>query len=174
MTSIDDDKITDDKITDKKLSEATTDELLIVVAKKVSRSLRLTENNPTMQKLTKLCELADELGISITFHQGGVCVVDNDRDDSLPDLYLEDIEPGHHVNNFPPCTEYKLIYDNPEYLVQQSREYYERRAREAAADAEKAAKAKAKAKAKAARRAAELEVSERHVLATLKAKYPDA
>lgn len=142
--------------------------------KKITRRLQLNDNNSTMQKFMKMCDIAEELGINISFHQHAIIVTDKDRENSLPDLYLEDMVSNHNMNEFPPLTEYRLVYDNPEYLAQKSLEYNKRRMSESVEIAEKAAKEKVKLTEEAAKRVANLEASERYVLAQLKAKYPDA
>ena len=77
----------------------------------------LKDNHPTSIKVAKLCELANELGISFHFHSGGVVVTDTARDEGSPSLHLEDIEEGHHFTGFPFETEYKLVYENPAYIT---------------------------------------------------------
>ena len=91
--------------------------------KKISKRLFLKDTHPTMVKINKLYDLAEELGISFHFESGCCLVLDNDRDSNLPDLLLEDIEENHHVNSFPVVTEFKVVYDNPAYLAEQKRQY---------------------------------------------------
>src|SRR5574339_247322 len=143
----------------------------MTVIGKIAPRLRLKDNHPTAVKIAKLCDLADELGIGLSFYGQRVVVEDRDRDKNLPPLYLEDIEDGHWFEEFPFATEYKLVYDNPEYIAQQKKEQEERdrvRAEEARVIKERT---KAKAKAKAERRARKQEARERQQLAELKAKY---
>ena len=136
------------------------------------RRLRLKDNHPTAEKLSKLCALADDLGISLSFYNHTVIVEDKDRDEKLPPLHLEDIEDNwNSVGCFPPTTEYKLVYDNPEYVAQQQRENQARRRKEEEKKAAEQKAAEAKAKAERERQAKEKEARERKMLAELKEKY---
>jgi hypothetical protein len=139
--------------------------------KKLPEYLRLTDNHPTSIKVAKLCDLADKLGISFAFSGQRVIVEDRDRDKKLPPLYLEDIEDHHWFEEFPFTTEYKLVYQNPEWLAKRKKEqeeYYAKKEEEARLVKEKLA---AQAKAEAEKRARETEARERRMLADLKAKY---
>lgn len=142
--------------------------------KKPSRYLHLKDNHPTMVKLNKLNDLAIELGIQISFMRGWRTIVqDNERDTNLPALYLEEIDDGQAIEEFPPTFEYKVIYDNPEYLTalkQEQEEYDKNRAQRERDDAEIAVAAQ---KAKEEKRARELEQQERAELARLKNKYQE-
>ncbi len=138
---------------------------------RISPRLRLKDNHPTAVKIAKLCDLADELGITLSFYGQRVVVEDRERDKELPPLYLEDIEDDHWFEEFPFTTEYKLVYDNPEYIAQQKKEQEERdrvRAEEARIAKERA---EAKVKTENERRAREQEERERRLLAELKEKY---
>jgi len=140
-------------------------------ANKIAHRLMLKDTHPTAVKISKLMELADELGISISFLHQKVLIKDRDRDGSLPPLFLEDIEEGHWFESFPFETEYKLVYVNPEYLAQEKREHEERirlRDEQERLDKEKAAQLIAEKTAAAARA---LEARERRQLAELKEKY---
>lgn len=141
--------------------------------KKLFQYLKLKDNHPTMAKLAKLYDLAEELGISISFGSHRTVVQDRDRDDKLPPLFLEELDGGETIQEWPPTFEYKVIYDNPAYLAQQKAEQDER---EKARDAERVMreeKRKAQELAeKEARKRAE-EQRERAELARLKAKYND-
>lgn len=137
----------------------------------ISRRLVLKDNHPTAEKLSKLCALADELGISISFYGQRAIVEDRERDDKLPPLYMEDIEDNGGVSDFPPCTEFKLVYDNPAYLAQQERELEERRAKDKAEREAAEAKAKAAEEARKAKQAKELESKELAELDRLQKKY---
>jgi len=139
----------------------------------MNKRLRLTGINPTSIKLDKLFALAEELKISISFGGHYVIINDEDRDESLPPLYLEDIEEGHTVSNFPPCTEFKLVYDCPIAKAEAKRAHQELVRKDAEIRAEKKAKAEAKENERRLEVARRLEESERYILATLKAKYPD-
>ena len=137
----------------------------------IPKLLKLKDNHPTMAKFNKLCEYADELGIGIEWSGQTVIVHDSNRDSNLPPIFLKDIEDGSWVSCFPPTTEFKLIYDNPEYLAQKEREqkeYLENLAEKKRLAEEQARIAKEQAEL---RRLKELEESERFLLASLKLKY---
>lgn len=139
--------------------------------KKISRRLVLKDTHPTAVKISKLMDLADELGISISFLHQKVLIEDKDRDANLPPLYCEDIEEGHWFDSFPFETEYKLAYVNPEYLAQEKKEHEERirlRDEQERLDKEKAVQLIAEKTAAAARA---LEARERRQLIELKEKY---
>jgi len=140
--------------------------------KSPAKRLRLKDNHPTAIKLIKLFDLADELGIRLSYQsQGGIRVEDKDRDSSLPPLYLEDIEDDHWFEEFPPSTEYKLVYENPDFLKQQALENLAYSAKiEEKKRIEKEA-AEAKIKADREKRIQEQEAQERQQLAELKMKY---
>lgn len=75
---------------------------------------RLLPNHSTMQKLDKLFAYADDLGISLVFTGFRVIVQDTDRSDKEPTLYIEDIESSEwskQMDEFPPLTDYKVIYE---------------------------------------------------------------
>jgi hypothetical protein len=133
--------------------------------------LKLKDNHPTMVKLMKLYDLADELGIRILF--GMRTIVDDDaRDPNLPPLFLEDIErPGDRLNEWPPSFEFKVIYENPEYLAELKRAEEERQKKlsEERRLQFEATKARIKAEDEAKRIAEEQR--ERAELARLKSKY---
>lgn len=134
--------------------------------------LRLKDNHPTMIKLMKLYDLAEELGIHLSF-TGHACIVqDNQRDAKLPMMRLEDIEgDSYDISEWPPATEFKVIYENPAYLTEQAA---------ARAEDDRVEAEKAKARSEAAKKAAETrarqqaeakEAHERAQLADLKKKY---
>jgi len=135
--------------------------------------LRLKDTHSTAIKLQKIFDLADELGISFSFSSYGVYVSDRERDENLPDISIEDIETGHLIDSLPPTTEFKLTYDNPEYLKQVKIENQEYNAKRAEEERLKKEKELAKKAEEEARRAAALEAKERAILAELKAKYKD-
>ena len=77
----------------------------------MAKQFKLKDNHPTMIKLNKLFELADELGISISFYGHRAVVNDIDRSNNDPILYLEDIEDtNNNMAEFPPATEFKVVY----------------------------------------------------------------
>jgi multidrug efflux pump subunit AcrA (membrane-fusion protein) len=141
--------------------------------KKVTEYLKLKDNHPTMIKLLKLYDLAEELGISVSFGNYRTIVNDRDRDDKLPPLFIEEVDGGEPVQEWPPVFEFKVIYDNPEYLAKKKaeQEEYDRKRKEESA--KKEAEQKAKEQAEAAARARAQEQRERAELARLKAKYND-
>jgi len=137
----------------------------------IPQYLRLKDNHPTMVKFNKLCELAEELGISIEWHGQDVIIEDAERDKDLPPIFLKDIEQDHWFDSFPPNTEFKMIYNNPEFLKRQELEHQkylsEKAERERAAlEQKRIAEEQARL-----RRQRELEDSERAMLEALKAKY---
>lgn len=141
--------------------------------KKISPLLKLKDNHPTMVKLYKLYELAEELGISISFGSHRTFVQDKDRDDKLPPLFLEDIDNGEAVQEWPPVFEFKVYYQNPAYVAKVQAEHDERDKARKAEEDKREADRKAKEKAEAEARARENERKERAELARLKAKYND-
>ncbi len=135
------------------------------------RVIKISRITSTAEKLGKLCSLADELGISLSYGHR-VIVEDRDRDKNLPPLYMEDIEDDHNTTSeFPPCTEYKLVYDNPDYLAQQEREHQERLAKCKAKQEAAEAKKKAEAEAREVAEAKELVDKELAELGRLEKKY---
>lgn len=133
----------------------------------IPKLLRLRSHHPTMEKFNKLCEYAEDLGISVEWRGQDVIIHDNQRGKDLPPIFLENIEEGHWFSSFPPNTEYKLVYDNPEYLVQKEKEQQEYLEQKRIAE-EKARVAKEQAEQL---RLKQIEESERFLLASLKAKY---
>ena len=140
--------------------------------KSPAKRLRLKDNHPTAIKLIKLFDLADELGIRLSYQsQGGIRVEDKDRDSSLPPLYLEDIEDDHWFEEFPPSTEYKLVYENPDFLKQQALANLAYSAKIEEKKRIEKEVAEAKIKADREKRIQEQEAQERQQLAELKMKY---
>jgi hypothetical protein len=139
--------------------------------KKIARRLVLKDTHPTAIKVAKLCDLASELGLSLSFYRGRVLIEDSSRDKNLPHLYLEDIEPDHHFEGFPFETEYKLVYENPEWIAQQERELTERLAKEEETRRLEAERKQLAEQQAAEERAKALEARERRMLAELKEKY---
>lgn len=83
-----------------------------------ARYKRLGENHPTMIKLGKLFDLAEELGISISYNSNGPAhIYDKDFVDGCTPLSLSDIEsPDYPMDSFPCTLEYKVTFQNPEYI----------------------------------------------------------
>jgi len=86
------------------------------------RRLWLKDNHPTMVKFNKLCDYAEELGLTISFCNNSTVIEDTKRDPKLPTLFVEDNEDGTPVGVFPPGLEFKVVYENPEYLTQKKQE----------------------------------------------------
>lgn len=137
----------------------------------IAQRLVLKDTHPTAIKVAKLCELADELGISISFFHQRVFIEDKNRDKTLPPLYVEDIEEGHWFQGFPFETEYKLVYVNPDYINQQKAEEAERLRIHAEELRVAKERAEAAEKLELEKRAQALEARERQLLTKLKEKY---
>ena len=137
----------------------------------IAKKLRLTDTNPTTVKLNKLIDLAGELGIRLWFTNQVILVEDRDRDASLPDLYMEDIEPDHWFEEFPPSTEFKLTYENPAYLKVEKE--LNLKYQQDLKNKQAAREAKLQAQQEEFKRTAKIaqEIQERQMLAELKAKY---
>lgn len=139
---------------------------------KIGKTLRCRESHPTVQKYIKLSDLAEELGISLAFESGCCIVYDRDRDHNLPPILLEDIEGNdRRIHTFPYEFEYKMVYDNPEYLEAIRKDGEERNRKRQEELARKAAEEASKQAAQAKKKAEELELKERAILAELKRKY---
>ncbi len=99
--------------------------------------LVLKENHPTMVKFNKLYDLAEELGIKISFSIG-ICII---QDRGIPHLFeVRDVEDYHGITSFPHGMETKIVYENPEYVAyraQEQKEYEEKVAAEKLAKAER-------------------------------------
>lgn len=70
---------------------------------------RLTDNHEAMIAFNKLCEYADELGISVSFWGIRTVVRYNGKT-----YDLEDNENFDHVTEFPPDLEFKMTYEKEE------------------------------------------------------------
>lgn len=141
---------------------------------KITEYLRLKDNHPTMVKLMKLYDLADELGIHLSFMGHTSIVSDNDRDKNLPDMLIEDIEDGNHIKEWPPSTEFKVVYKNPAYIQKQKEEQAEYLKKKLQEDLAKKQVEETRIRLEQARIAAQKEADERFLLAQLKEKYPNA
>lgn len=137
----------------------------------IPRRKLLKDKHPTMQKLQKLMDLADELGLHLSFWGQRTVITDNERDTDLPPLYIEDIESHDGPQEFPPSLEFKIVYDNPDYIAHEKAERDRlNRAQEERKRKEEEARRIAEKK-EAERRAREVEDRERRELARLKEKY---
>lgn len=141
--------------------------------KKLSPRLVLKENHPTAVKVAKLCDLAGELGISLSFYHQRVLVTDVARDKSLPSLYLEDIEENNWFESFPFETEYKLVYANPEFLAQEKQKQDEHNRQRDENARLRREETDAAIKVKEILLAQQVKDAELKMLATLKEKYKD-
>ena len=70
---------------------------------------RLTEDHPLHQKLVKLEELANQLGIELSFN--GYYAIVKDKETGL-ETKLLDNEGGYPVTEFPSSFEWKLRVDD--------------------------------------------------------------
>jgi dGTP triphosphohydrolase len=91
----------------------------------IPERLRLKETHPLYQKVEKLFELADELGLSFQIYYNSVFVYQ--KDDSIT-YNMEDIEDGQTINELPPRFEWKITCENPKYTkaVQEEQKAYEK------------------------------------------------
>jgi len=126
-----------------------------------------------MVKLYKLYEFAEGLGIHISFAPHRTIIQDSDRDSNLPPLFLEDIDNGEAIQEWPPVFEFKVIYDNPEHLAKQKAEQDEREKARESERVQREEKRKAQELAEREARKRAEEQRERAELARLKAKYND-
>lgn len=138
---------------------------------KPCKTLKLKDNHPTMEKIAQVCELADKLGISFSFYAGTVVVEDTALGEDHPTLYLQDVEQGHVMEQFPFTTEYKVTFENPKYTEMLEQEWKEQCEKEKDAREAKARKAKEQAAAEKLFLQKEKENRELKQLAELKAKY---
>ena len=144
-----------------------------MVEKKISEYMRLKDNHPTMVKLQKLYDLAEELKIQISFSQSLSVVNDRDLPEDHPMFRLEDLDSGEAVEEWPPTFEYKIIYQNPAYITEETRLRKEREATAVAENKKKAEAQVARRKAEEEERKQETERKERAELARLKRKYEE-
>jgi hypothetical protein len=136
----------------------------------IPRQLRYKDNHPTMVKFDKICQLADELGIHLSFDGRSTTI--EDRDNKTPTyVFLEDIETDDCVNDFPPSLEFKMVRENPEFRAEQERLAEDHRKERDAREKKEREAAFAAEKARAEKAAKELEAKERRQLAELRKKY---
>lgn len=140
---------------------------------KIPKILKLKNNHPTMIKFNKLCDFAEELGLSLDLGGNFIILEDRDRDDNLPMLELHDLE-NDTCPSIPPTMEFKIIYDNPEYLE------YEKKQSEIM-DKERLEKNRLEKlkqdeelRIRKEKEAKQIEDNERKQLAILKAKYENS
>jgi len=137
---------------------------------KIPQQLRFRDNHPTMVKFDKLCQLADELGISLSFYGSRTIIKDRDNEASTT-VFLEDIETDDCVGDFPPTLEFKMVRENPEYRAEQDRQAEAYRQERADREKKEREAAFAAEKVRAEKAAKELEAKERRQLAELRKKY---
>jgi len=131
----------------------------------------LKDKHPVMEKFNQLCALADDLGITLSFYGHRTHV--EDADGNCFDV--EDIENADvPMSDFPPCTEVRLVYDNPAYIALKEKERAEYRKVCEERDAAMKAAAEAKEAADKLEREQAKERQEREQYAKLKEKYGDA
>jgi len=75
---------------------------------------RLTDQHPTYKKLVQLQDLADSLGIRISFNPYNTTVYDFELKKEFELKDIEDIRYSHceEIREFPYPMEWKLIYDD--------------------------------------------------------------
>ena len=75
---------------------------------------RLTSAHPVQARFEELCAKAQELGLNLEFY-GGTLVVTDHLSEGKQSYNVIDIE-GVDIAmvNFPPITEYKIVYDKAE------------------------------------------------------------
>lgn len=141
--------------------------------KPIPHLLRLKDNHPVMVKLMKLYDFAEQLGLSISFSHNGAIV--EDRDWHGPMLKMYDIEDGANsgVDEWPPATEFKVIYENPAWLAEEKRKAKEYLEQQEAEERKRSAAAKKAAITRAENERQIREAHDRQELARLKALYPE-
>jgi hypothetical protein len=82
---------------------------------KPSKYFRIKENHPLSIKLDKVMGLMEELGIAISIY--GQTLIVEDRDyPSTRFTFVGVDDTSRDVNDFPPTLDYKVIYENPEWI----------------------------------------------------------
>lgn len=76
----------------------------------MSKTFRLSDTHPTMEKLRKIFSLASELGIDIDYSYGNAQVFVRDKDQKSV-FSLKDTDNDRAVTEFPSFSEYKLTYN---------------------------------------------------------------
>lgn len=143
--------------------------------KKVARRLRLKDNHPIMIKVMKIYDLMKELEISIEFYCHKMVVTDTSRDSTLPFISIEDVyNPNDSITEFPPTTDFQLVYDNPAYVEHERIRNEDARKLREEAEAKRKQELKEKQEREKAAAAARKKKEDLETLARLKAQYPDA
>ena len=138
---------------------------------KIAQYLRLKDNHPTMIKLMKLYDCAEELGIRLSFHGIACTVEDRDRDPKLPFITIEDSDNREALQEWPPATEFTCRYENPAFILERDLKWKEEQAKREEEKLNKAIKEKAETEARAEQERLRVETLERQELARLKNKY---
>jgi len=136
--------------------------------KEPPHTLRACENHPTVQKINKLCEVAQELGVYVQFFGHRTFVTDKEFPGRLYDI--SDIgNSDEAISDFPPQLDYKLTFENPKWTNwnNENNARREKERRQAEAEERRVREEEERQKARA------LEERERQELARLKEKYRD-
>ncbi len=95
---------------------------------KPSKYFRIKENHPLSIKLDKIMGLMEELGITISVH--GQTLIIDDKDNPGTQFTFVDVDDSDRgVYHFPPTLDYKVIYENPEWIKAWELELEENRKR---------------------------------------------
>lgn len=139
--------------------------------KSVPEKLRLKENHPSKIKFEKLCDLADELGISI-YSDSSLYFSDKDKPDIT--FHIEDIESTSwekSCREFPPTFEVHLTFHNPEYSALQNEIWAKKQEEKRQQEEALRLKREQEAIEMEKKRLKQIEAKERKLLQDLKAKY---
>ncbi len=137
----------------------------------ISQYLRLKDNHPTMVKLMKLYDCAEELGIHLSFHGIACTVYDRDRDPKLPFITIEDTDNHEALQEWPPATEFSCRYENPAYIVARDAKWKLELAKREEDKLKKQMEEEAQKQLEEERAKERLEALEKRELARLKTKY---
>jgi len=89
--------------------------------KNIPQWIRLKIGHPTLAKLVKLFNHADELGIHLSFKNGYPTIKDYELPDTHPVFWLQYIDDDSSVLECPPLFDFKIIHKNPDFLAEQER-----------------------------------------------------
>ena len=134
------------------------------------RYMRLKETHPTMVKLDKLYQLAEELGIHIEF-LGQATIVRDEQVKGLPPCRMEDVDNREAISEWPPTFEYCLHYDNPAFIAAEKADYDAHMAQISALTRQHEEEQRARKAAEKKAREEAIERQERAEFIRLKAKY---
>jgi septum formation inhibitor MinC len=133
------------------------------------RYLLISTNHPTFQKLEKVLELLDQLGLTIYFGPTSTILTD----ENIPGInfLIRDLESEKPIYSLPPSVEYKIIRDNPEHkLYLEEKNKNERLKREEKEHQDKLAKEEKERREETERKEQE-EISDKKQFETLKQKW---